>query len=724
MLIRVLSIVLSFLMLLGGLLVLSRNPKGIANRVFSAFTVIAAIWGQIFVNIETPGSIDTVRLLNAISFAFGLLAITTASLFTAFFPVRKPLKLFKKYLILAIPTIILSLTPLIAGNVEKVDGNYNFINGPIVTLYAIVFIIGMVVTIVQAFGGYKNFTTAQKQQSKLVAMGLSIAFIMGIVLSTIIPIYDPLTKVDDLSPLSLVFIVYFVTLAMVRHGFMDIRLIVARAVGYLLSLAVISGIYSLLVFGILARFIDNQSGGTGQQIVYVILAVILALTFQPVKKFFDKFSNKIFYQDAYDAQELLDSLNTTLVSNIELNILLRKSAEIISSNIKTEYVLFAINEQGETPARVIGTKEKSFDADDIIEARTLTPQTRAKVILADELEERDKLRKLMRKYDVSLLARLSSNPDKAVEGLGYILMGQKRSGSAFTSQDVKVIEIIADEMVIAIQNALRFEEIQQFAVTLQQKVDDATRNLKRANQKLKDLDEAKDEFISMASHQLRTPLTSMKGYVSMVLEGDAGKVSSMQRRLLDQAFVSSQRMVYLIADLLNVSRLKTGKFVIETKPTNLSQIVEEEISQLYETAKGRNLELTYQKPKSFPELMLDETKIRQVVMNFTDNAIYYTPSGGHIKVVVEDKGDSVEMRVEDDGLGVPKAEQHHLFSKFYRAGNAKKARPDGTGLGLFMAKKVVVAQGGSIIFHSQESKGSTFGFSFAKSKLQPPTVAQ
>jgi signal transduction histidine kinase len=159
--------------------------------------------------------------------------------------------------------------------------------------------------------------------------------------------------------------------------------------------------------------------------------------------------------------------------------------------------------------------------------------------------------------------------------------------------------------------------------------------------------------------------------------------------------------------------------VIEPKKTNLADVIEGEISQLKETAKGRDLELTFNKPKSFPELMLDETKIRQVIMNFADNAIYYTPQGGHIQVNLEDKGDTIEFTVVDDGIGVPKSEQHNLFNKFYRAGNAKKARPDGTGLGLFMAKKVVVAQGGSIIFKTQENKGSTFGFSFAKRALLP-----
>jgi signal transduction histidine kinase len=178
-------------------------------------------------------------------------------------------------------------------------------------------------------------------------------------------------------------------------------------------------------------------------------------------------------------------------------------------------------------------------------------------------------------------------------------------------------------------------------------------------------------------------------------------------------------MVYLIADLLNVSRLKTGKFIIDYGPVDLAKVVEEEMGQLTETAASRSLTLTYEKPKAFPVLMLDETKTRQVIMNFVDNAIYYTPSGGRVTVRLLDLPNTVELRVEDNGIGVPKSEEHHLFTKFYRAGNARQARPDGTGLGLFMAKKVIIAQGGSLIFETQEGKGSTFGFIFSKSKLAP-----
>lgn len=303
-----------------------------------------------------------------------------------------------------------------------------------------------------------------------------------------------------------------------------------------------------------------------------------------------------------------------------------------------------------------------------------------------------------------ILVKLASR-EKLV---GVMIFGLQHNREEIDKDDVSLIQRLGNSVGIALDSKLLVEENKRIVSQLQ-----------KANSKLRALDESKDEFISMASHQLRTPLTSVKGYVSMVLDGDAGKVTTKQKDLLHQAFISSQRMVDLIADLLNVSRLRTGKFVIESKPTNLDELIKSEIDQLVETAKAKDITLTYNKPKDFPILMFDETKIRQVIMNFADNSIYYTPQGGHIQVSLVNKPEVIEFTVTDDGIGVPRSEQHHLFTKFYRAGNARQARPDGTGLGLFMAKKVVVAEGGSIIFESEEGKGSTFGFTFSKSKLAP-----
>lgn len=282
-----------------------------------------------------------------------------------------------------------------------------------------------------------------------------------------------------------------------------------------------------------------------------------------------------------------------------------------------------------------------------------------------------------------------------------LVLGFRFEDASITEHDSVLIGRLRDSVGLVVESKLLSDENKR-----------VLKQLERTNGKLKALDEAKDEFISMASHQLRTPLTSIKGYLSMVLEGDVGEIAPQQKEMLETAYVSAQRMVYLIADLLNVSRLQTGKFVIEPTETRLSDIVEQELTQLKESVAAKKITLTYDKPQDFPSLMLDETKIRQVIMNFIDNAVYYTPSGGNITIRLAQSPKSVEFTVVDNGIGVPKDEAHKLFTKFYRAGNARKARPDGTGLGLFMAKKVIVASGGAIIFKTKEGQGSTFGFTF------------
>jgi signal transduction histidine kinase len=228
----------------------------------------------------------------------------------------------------------------------------------------------------------------------------------------------------------------------------------------------------------------------------------------------------------------------------------------------------------------------------------------------------------------------------------------------------------------------------------------------------------------MASHQLRTPLTTVKGYLSMMLEGDTGKLTKGQKEILDRSYFSAERMVFLITDLLNVSRITTGKFIIEPTPVNLMEMVKSEVEQLERSAEGRGVRLKMELPDSFPTVMLDENKTRQVMMNFIDNAIYYTPSGGSVTVRLSEAGGAIEFRVVDTGIGVPEHDKAKLFTKFFRADNAKQQRPDGNGLGLFMARKVIQSQGGSIIFESRVGKGSTFGFRFALAVVGAALTAQ
>ena len=321
------------------------------------------------------------------------------------------------------------------------------------------------------------------------------------------------------------------------------------------------------------------------------------------------------------------------------------------------------------------------------------------------LHSEAEIRRLLKSYRVDVVLPLV----RGDEILGFVFLGPKLSGS-YSPYDIGMIFDIKHELAIAIQNAVSLEAVKELNAHLQQRIDDATEELQRSNDQLRGLDTAKEEFVSMASHQLRTPLTSIKGYISMVLEGDAGRVTKMQRQLLREAFTSSERIVHLINEFLNVSRVQTGKFMIDKRTINLAKIAAQEVKALHTTAEARGLRLNFMCTDNSIAVLADEAKIRQVIMNFIDNALYYSRPDSDIDIALSVKRDVAELTVTDYGIGVPAKQQAKLFTKFFRADNARTQRPDGTGVGLYLAKMVIDGHDGRLIFSSKEGRGSTFGF--------------
>jgi signal transduction histidine kinase len=199
----------------------------------------------------------------------------------------------------------------------------------------------------------------------------------------------------------------------------------------------------------------------------------------------------------------------------------------------------------------------------------------------------------------------------------------------------------------------------------------------------------------------------------MVADGDFGKINKQQARALNEVVTSSRRMAVLIDDLLNVSRLQSGKFIITRNPTNLAELVRDEIDQSQMMASAHKVKLNYDDATwdKLPYANVDQAKIGEVIANMIDNAIFYSRAGSKVDITLGLKSGAIEFNVIDHGIGVPKKDQGDLFTKFFRASNVHTVRPDGTGIGLFLAKKVITEHGGSIIFSSTEGRGSTFGFS-------------
>jgi signal transduction histidine kinase len=242
-----------------------------------------------------------------------------------------------------------------------------------------------------------------------------------------------------------------------------------------------------------------------------------------------------------------------------------------------------------------------------------------------------------------------------------------------------VIESIGNELAIAVHNSLSVEEIRELNESLKHRVDEATREIRQSNRRLQQLDKVKDEFISMASHQLRTPLTSIKGYLDTVLQGDLGHVNSTQRVMLSEAFISSERMVTLINDFLNVSRLQIGKFVIERRDGDLKEVVRDQIDMLRNLTEQHRLQIKEHIDDNVPTAYIDIEKLRQVILNFIDNAIYYSKPDAPIYVSLTKENNHIVFTVKDSGIGVPESEKSQQRSSTSSRRHGRRVIPSEKG---------------------------------------------
>jgi len=558
------------------------------------------------------------------------------------------------------------------------------------------------------FSKYNESTKVNKSKMNLMIAGIIIYVLSQIIFNFVLPMFN-IQTLYYLGDYSIIIYIMFTAYSIVRHHLFDIKLAVTRSVAYFMVLVTLAGLYFVAAY-IFSVLFNQELNSPGQAVGGVMVSLLLAFVFQPIKHFFDKITNKLFYKSSYDSDKFFAHINQIATLTTDLSELLRNSSNEIAKTIKIEQVYFIVLRSDEKPISAGTSHHNNLPANDIkmIDNYFSSNSDRFldKSYLLDEKEDYH-LRRLLVSHKTELILPLVISK----EFIGYLCLGDKKSGQ-YSSRDINVLKTVSNELTIAIKNALAIQEVRELNATLQQKIANATKELRASNSQLQRLDKAKDEFVGMASHQLRTPLTTVKGYISMVMEGDAGEITSEQRRLLDEAFMSSERMVNLINDFLNISRIQTGKFIIDKHPTDLVKLIEQEIDRLKPSASSRKLEFIFKKPKDFPIVNIDESKIREVVMNFADNALYYSHEGAKIDVnlYVDDDKQAI-FKVVDTGIGVPDDDQSRLFTKFYRAGNAKWQRPDGTGVGLFLAKKVISAQGGRIIFESVEGKGSTFGFS-------------
>ncbi|MFH1537300.1 MAG: GAF domain-containing sensor histidine kinase, partial [Patescibacteria group bacterium] len=285
------------------------------------------------------------------------------------------------------------------------------------------------------------------------------------------------------------------------------------------------------------------------------------------------------------------------------------------------------------------------------------------------------------------------------EVMGTLSFALSKEPDEISAPEMEMMSAVTRELGIA------YERSQFYA-----KLNDINKELKYANEHLKDLDRAKSEFMSIASHQLRTPLSGIMGYLSMILEGDYGTLKGEQKKIINDVFEASQRLIRLVNIFLNVTRIEAGRFVLNLQKVDIDKLINDVLKELRPTANKKKIKLIFKRTHAkMPFIIIDPDKIYDVILNLVDNAIKYSQKGKiEIKVALKDK-ESVLITVKDEGVGIDPEDARKLFDKFVRGSGSARIQPDGSGLGLFIARRITEAHHGEIWVKSRGlGKGSTF----------------
>lgn len=263
-------------------------------------------------------------------------------------------------------------------------------------------------------------------------------------------------------------------------------------------------------------------------------------------------------------------------------------------------------------------------------------------------------------------------------------------------------------ILIAVFGLILIRSVKQ-EIKQKEQYEKLSHSLEVANERLKELDSTKSEFISIASHQLRTPLTAIKGYISLLLEGSYGTISAPVLDVLNKLYSVNSRLVHLVEDLLNVSRIEAGRIQYSFAPTQLEPLIAELVDMFKPSAKEKNLTLTMKLQKTpLPLITIDPNKIKEVVSNLIDNAVKYTKVGG-VTVSLESTTDMARIIISDTGIGIHEEDKKNLFQKFLRSKETTRMVVSGAGLGLYVGKSFIEAHNGKIWAESDgEGKGSRF----------------
>jgi signal transduction histidine kinase len=568
--------------------------------------------------------------------------------------------------------------------------------------------------------GYAYVTAArpiQKRQVQWIMLGLACAVLVAAVDLTLTLSGRHTGEATAWLTLGVLPVPLAFAFAVLRYRLWDMDVVLSRSAVYGLLTAGLAACYLFLI-SILSNALGVAAGGSRYTVVLFVSALIIGILVNPSRAWIQSAIDRIFFRRQADYQRALaqwsEDLSTSLRFSDLACLLLRKVPEQLQIAQAWLQVL---------------TEDERF-----LEPLSLPPGQGSSAPLLPELSvsvHSAIIVQLTRHNKIVLLERggkgTAAVTDVTLEGwqrrgicvvlplisgdrlVGIYLLGRKRSGDLYQSQELELLRTLANQAATAIANARLYEQVHGLSQQLEIKVEDRTRELRH--------------FLSVVYHELSTPMTSIRGYTSVLLDGKAGPLNDRQVRYLNAVSRNVRRLMRLVGDLADVSRIEDGRLAIHPEPLDLAQLVAESLDAFADVIEEKGLQVSVTVEPDARFVLGDAQRIVQILNNLLSNACRYTPAGGRISVCATRFDDQAEVTVCDTGIGIPRDELERIFDRFYRSADPLVQEQPGTGLGLSITRSLVELHGSQLWVNSTLGEGSTFGFALRLADGQQPVEA-
>lgn len=552
---------------------------------------------------------------------------------------------------------------------------------------------------------YRKLQPVERRQVQWIMWGLGCALAAGVIDIILTSTRSQTSGVNALLLLAILPVPVSFSFAVLRYRMWDIDLVLQRSVVYGLVTALSAAVYLLLVSA-LANALGAATGSRDYTIVLFVSALVIGLLVNPLRSRIQEAIDSIFYRRQLDYQQALARWSVALSTSLRFADIADLLLRDVPSQLAVDSAWLLVLDATETHLMPIGSEPPEQDEQQ--EAPDLALLAHSAV--AEELARPGAILLLHGEEHGEALAnsrtdlptwreagvRVALPLVSADQLVGVYLLGKKLSGDIYQRQELNLLRTLCNQAAVAIANARLYEQVHAFSQELEEKVRERTKELR--------------DFVSVVYHELSTPISSVSGYVSMLLEGRGVTLNDRAVQYLQTVSRNVSRLNQLVGDLADVARIEDGRLKIFPEPFDLLPAVEEVITTLATLIEEKALQVSVDVAPDANRVRGDRQRVVQILVNLVRNACRYTPAGGSVTVSACREKRKARITVEDTGVGIQKEDLEHIFERFYRSQDPYVRQHRGTGLGLSITKLLVELHGSRLWVESTVGKGSAFTF--------------